>query len=143
MTSKQKGKPPGFGAHGIDIPIQAALYETTEVLETLQVGSAAIGIEVDEGEGTTNINFDSLPSELMPSQLIGDLLAKYAEVVLQMAQPFPGDNESQVEKRFMIYSISETEHLIMDNATSEDTVISTEYLRDPEFMIGLWYAGQR
>ncbi|CAK5266854.1 unnamed protein product [Mycena citricolor] len=39
MRSKVKGKPPGFGAHGVSLRL-ASLGETTEVLDTLEVSSA-------------------------------------------------------------------------------------------------------
>jgi hypothetical protein len=42
VVSKQKGKPPGFGAHGVWIETDSILDETTEVVETLRVGSTAV-----------------------------------------------------------------------------------------------------
>ncbi|KAJ7281696.1 hypothetical protein C8J57DRAFT_1219532 [Mycena rebaudengoi] len=86
MKFEQKGKPPGFGTHAVDFSGYAVLFKTTEVIETLHVGSAFVGVRADEGEGTTNNNFDSLPSELHPQQPIGDLIAQYAEIILQLAQ---------------------------------------------------------
>ncbi|CAK5279088.1 unnamed protein product [Mycena citricolor] len=47
MKSKVKGKPPGFGAHGVSLRL-ASLGETTEVLDTLEVLSAfPIGFRED------------------------------------------------------------------------------------------------
>ncbi|KAJ7362726.1 hypothetical protein DFH08DRAFT_642493, partial [Mycena albidolilacea] len=74
---------------------------------------------------------------------IGDIVAQFAEFALHMSQPFPGETESQTEKRFLIYQVSETEHVIMDNLTADDVVIPSEYLRNPAFTFGLWYAQKR
>ncbi|KAJ7214744.1 hypothetical protein C8J57DRAFT_949589, partial [Mycena rebaudengoi] len=74
---------------------------------------------------------------------IGDLPAKYAEVILQMAQPYPGDKSSQIEKRFLIYRTSDTEHVIMDNSTGEDVLIPSGFLENPLFTLGGWYAEKR
>ncbi|KAF8212931.1 hypothetical protein K438DRAFT_1957520 [Mycena galopus ATCC 62051] len=155
MTSKQKGKPPGFDVHGI-------LLETTEILETLPVGSMAFRLETEEGEGTLE-NFDFLTNELesfdeltssdfeseasdriTPTKAIGDLAAQFAEFALHFSQPFPGDdNEFQAERRFSVYQVSDTEHVVMDNKLDEDVLISSRNLMTPGFTIGLWYARRR
>ncbi|KAJ7923986.1 hypothetical protein B0H13DRAFT_2315993 [Mycena leptocephala] len=119
MDSKVKGKPPGFVVHGVEISTESALYETTEVLETLHAGSMAIGMEAEEGEGTldSDSNFGSIPVEVQPARVIGELAAKFAQT-------------------------SETEYVVMDNKTSEDVILPCSYLQDEEFAIGLWYARQ-
>ncbi|KAJ7187088.1 hypothetical protein C8R46DRAFT_811458, partial [Mycena filopes] len=71
---------------------------------------------------------------------IGDLPARFAEIVLQESQPFPGEDAAQEERRFTVFEISPTEHVIMDNLTSEDVEIPSQHLRDPTFPLGLWYA---
>ncbi|KAJ7089978.1 hypothetical protein C8R44DRAFT_751228 [Mycena epipterygia] len=66
-----------------------------------------------------------------------------AENTLHLAQPFPGDDACQTEKRFLIYQVSDSEHIVMDNKTDQDVLIRTEYLLDPCFDLGSWYADQR
>jgi hypothetical protein len=72
VVSKQKGKPPGFAAHGVEFvePFTPdALYESTEVLDTLDIGAISFlgaGIIVEEGEGTRKFDFDSIPAEFFP-----------------------------------------------------------------------------
>ncbi|KAJ7634018.1 hypothetical protein B0H17DRAFT_1149768 [Mycena rosella] len=56
------------------------------------------------------------------------------------AYPFPGENDVQEENRFLVYTTTDTQHVIMDNMTGEDVLIETEYLEDPSFQIGFWYA---
>lgn len=66
-----------------------------------------------------------------------------AENTLHLAQPFPGDDACQTEKRFLIYQVSDSEHIVMDNKTDQEVLIRTEYLVDPGFDLGSWYADQR
>ncbi|KAJ7506470.1 hypothetical protein B0H11DRAFT_1627671, partial [Mycena galericulata] len=73
---------------------------------------------------------------------IGDLPARFAELVLQHAQPFPGENDVVIDKRFMIYEISPTEHVIVDSQMLDDAIIPSQHLRDSKFQLGLWYAKQ-
>jgi hypothetical protein len=48
--SNQKGKPPGFGAHGVHLSaVESALYDTTEVLDTLPIGAMNFGYEPPTG----------------------------------------------------------------------------------------------
>ncbi|KAJ6591968.1 hypothetical protein B0H10DRAFT_2233089 [Mycena sp. CBHHK59/15] len=69
VVSKQKGKPPGIAAHGVEFVEPStpdALYESTEVLDTLDVGASSFlgaGMIVEEGEGTRNfgLNFSRFP----------------------------------------------------------------------------------
>jgi hypothetical protein len=39
--------------------------------------------------------------------------------------------------------VSDTEHVVLDNKTSDDTLIESSHLDDPKFKLGLWYAQQR
>jgi hypothetical protein len=80
VVSKQKGKPPGFAAHGVEFVEPStpdALYESTEVLDTLDVGATSFlgaGMIVEEGEGTRNFDFDSIPAEFFPVSPSTDVL---------------------------------------------------------------------
>jgi hypothetical protein len=98
--------------------------------------------EVEEGEDTLEEIFDFSTTERTLLQPIGDSQARFAEIVLQHAQPFPGEDDAQTEKRFAIYEISPTEHVIMDSRTFEDVVVLSRDLQDPTFPLGLWYAKQ-
>ncbi|KAJ7695303.1 hypothetical protein B0H16DRAFT_1240325, partial [Mycena metata] len=66
-----------------------------------------------------------------------------AERVLHAAQPYPGDGEVPDGRRFLVYSTSETEHVICDNHTDDDVFIRTELLKDPEFDLAAWFTHQR
>jgi hypothetical protein len=57
------------------------------VVETLHVGSTAVQLEVEEGEDTQEEIFDFSTTERTPSQPIGDLPARFAEIVLQHGNP--------------------------------------------------------
>ncbi|KAJ7129925.1 hypothetical protein C8R46DRAFT_925191, partial [Mycena filopes] len=46
-------------------------------------------------------------------------------------------------RRFLVYSTSETEHVICDNHTGEDVSIRTDFLNDPAFDLPAWYTHQR
>jgi hypothetical protein len=116
-SSKKKGKPPGMHSHAVDIPTTSssrdALYESTTVLETLQVRAMRFDYlgRVEEGgepiqsfenltdsgdsfelisEPNSQNEIDSAPGDA-PSRPIGDLYAFCAEFMLQAAQPDPGD----------------------------------------------------
>ncbi|KAK6977902.1 hypothetical protein R3P38DRAFT_2425074, partial [Favolaschia claudopus] len=98
-------------------------------------------VEAQEGGDTPQ---KSVLVELQPAQQIGDLPARFAQIVLQFAQPYPGDDKFiQVESRFVLYRVSDSEHVIMDNYTDIDVLIESKRIEDPTFKLGLWYAQQR
>ncbi|KAJ7814286.1 hypothetical protein B0H14DRAFT_3477177 [Mycena olivaceomarginata] len=79
MSSKVKGKAPGFGTHSVGIPSNSVLVETTEVIETLDVG--AIRLDVEKDENSFDPNYGPRP------KAIGDLTGwfdKKFESVLQV-----------------------------------------------------------
>jgi hypothetical protein len=65
---------------------------------------------------------------------------------LRRHTPYPRDDlrgeETLSDKRFHIYRISETHHVIMDRAAHlwEDVEIPTSLLLNPEFCVSDWYA---
>ncbi|KAJ7699210.1 hypothetical protein B0H17DRAFT_1196303 [Mycena rosella] len=77
---------------------------------------------------------------------IGDIYAFHATLMLQSAQPYPGDaspcnpEEGFNEQQFLLYSVFDTEYVIMDQERTSDITISKECLRNPDFMPALWYA---
>jgi hypothetical protein len=145
VVSKQKGKPPGFGIHAVRFAGErdAALYESTEVLETLPVGSIGLSLGANESIDGSDQEVEYSP----PPRSIGDLYAFNAELVLEMGQPYPGDAEgvefNGTERRFCVYRTTETQYVIMDSITDDDRLIDDAHLRDPRFELGLWYARER
>ena len=176
VPSKKKGKPPGFSAHAAHIPNESsssrdALYESTQVLETLHIGAIQLqfnGVE-EGGEPLQNLTstiteppnnspseseFETLSdtsswSEISrpdhPPRPAGDLYAFYAALMLQAAQPYPGDSPSSTEdnfeeKRFLLYLISDHEYVIMDSERDEQLTLEVHLLHNPDFMPALWYA---
>ncbi|KAJ7022233.1 hypothetical protein C8F04DRAFT_892093, partial [Mycena alexandri] len=65
------------------------------------------------------------------------------EAFLQAGQPYPGDNHVQNDSRFLVYQTSDTEHVVLDNMTDTDTFISSSDIRDLDFDVIAWYAGER
>ncbi|KAJ7605720.1 hypothetical protein FB45DRAFT_682102, partial [Roridomyces roridus] len=66
-----------------------------------------------------------------------------AEAFLQAGQPYPGDADIQDAPRFLVYQISDTQHIIMDNMLDEDVPISTRFIRDSDYDLVAWYAEHR
>ncbi|KAJ7465210.1 hypothetical protein FB451DRAFT_1488751 [Mycena latifolia] len=112
VPSKKKGKPPGFSTHAMRLQSGStsrdALYESTEVLETLHVGAILSGVEGGESiqiletfsdsdgsyELISESNSDSDSEDSQPQESpcpIGDLYVFYTAMMLQAAQPYPGD----------------------------------------------------
>ncbi|KAF8172626.1 hypothetical protein K438DRAFT_1611694, partial [Mycena galopus ATCC 62051] len=111
--SKTKNRPPGLHVHFAEMGMQGyssrdALNESTEVLETFQVGAVRFGNlhGVEEGGEPLQTFADSsvdsetefdLVSEIsstneinsVPERPIGDIYAMYTELMLQNAQPYP------------------------------------------------------
>ncbi|CAK5267894.1 unnamed protein product [Mycena citricolor] len=211
MKSKVKGKPPGFGAHGVSLRT-ASLGKTTEVFEALNVASASWFEVRDNGEvleqlleasglgssdweetaGTDHASegisscglscpeVEALAGELEalslgpgpstkwkpdlgpidrsvrlvgeasePSELVGDLAARFASMVLQRCAPFPGDDGSEpTEGRFLVYRVKGTDyHCILDCGTplsilEGDELIPSSCLEDADFELG-WHWAQK
>ncbi|CAK5282211.1 unnamed protein product [Mycena citricolor] len=218
MKSKVKGKPPGFGAHGVSLRL-ASLGETTEVFETLDVASAFPLVVHDAGEileqfsesessrsepsdwediSCADINeleylargtdrptcpememlaegMEALslgpeerrarPALGLMDQTIesmsvgtespgagtgtGDLVARFACLVLQRCAPFPGDDGSEpTEDRFLVYRVHNADYYcILDcgtplNILEGDEIVHADCLEDPEFQLG-WHWAQK
>ncbi|KAJ7120111.1 hypothetical protein C8R44DRAFT_736964 [Mycena epipterygia] len=97
-------------------------------------------------------NLDSeSPSEGSPpiSSPIGDLYTFYASLLLQEAQPYPGDvnpvepGDGFDSKRFLMYLISDDEYIVMDNESDFELTLSSSLLHDESFKPALWYAQAR
>ncbi|CAK5266280.1 unnamed protein product [Mycena citricolor] len=109
--------------------LQTSAAGFSEVYETLQVGSVGIDFGLEEGENTHE-TFDSKDDP------IGDLPARWAEIVLEHL----GQDPSWDGKRFLVYGISDTHHVVVDAMLNTSFEICSEQLRDPHFQIGMWIA---
>lgn len=72
-------------------------------------------------------------SEEALDDYLGNLLAQRAMVLLHAGQPYPGDVEGPSTDQFLLYHVSEDEHVIMDDQEREDSVILTKLLMDQSF----------
>jgi hypothetical protein len=168
VPSKKKGKPPGLQANAVQMSIPSgsssrdALHESTQgVLETFALRFNSSGVQ-EGGEplqafSDSENDFDlisDVSSDLGVESVgentpIGDIYAMHVELMLQNAQPYPGDNllpdaeGLASEKRFLVYLFSDTEYIVSDSAHLEGIVLSAELLRDADFMPALWYAQMR
>jgi hypothetical protein len=61
------------------------------------------------------------------------------EAFLQAGQPYPGDDHIQEEQHFLVYQMSDTEHIVMDNLLDEDVPLPTHFVCDHEFDVIVWY----
>lgn len=63
--------------------------------------------------------------------------------MLQSAQPYPGDesigDDGFSEGHFFLYTVSDTEYVLMDHQRDEELTILIESLYNPDFMPALWY----
>ncbi|KAJ7654895.1 hypothetical protein B0H17DRAFT_1146589 [Mycena rosella] len=63
--------------------------------------------------------------------------------MLHEAQPYPGDTpRDTAERRFLVYAVSETEYVVMDNERNRDDelILEASRLHDPDFIPSQWYA---
>ncbi|KAF7375484.1 DNA/RNA polymerase [Mycena sanguinolenta] len=79
---------------------------------------------------------------------IGDFLADGAQAILEVLQPYPGDNFVSDEfrrrnpDRFEVCARSEDEYLVWDEYHHELTVLPKRLLLIPQFRLGAWYAAR-
>jgi hypothetical protein len=91
-------------------------------------------------------NNEDSETDYAPARPVGDIYAFYAGMMLQAAQPYPGDpqpcgtDDCFNETRFLMYLISDNEYCIMDSEHIESLTIEANLLHDPVFMPVLWYA---
>ncbi|KAJ7681487.1 hypothetical protein B0H17DRAFT_1205763 [Mycena rosella] len=77
---------------------------------------------------------------------IGNIYAFKAALMLQAVQPYPGDaspcepDDAFEEERFLLYSVSDNNYIIMDRQRDSELTINKEFLRNSDFMPALWYA---
>ncbi|KAG1850151.1 hypothetical protein F4604DRAFT_1593080, partial [Suillus subluteus] len=76
---------------------------------------------------------------------LGDPIAEWAERLLMLHAPYPGDDlekeESFSGQRFVVYKTSKTHHVILDGAQrlEDDLLVPSSLLRNPMFQLGDWY----
>ncbi|KAJ7690538.1 hypothetical protein B0H17DRAFT_904559, partial [Mycena rosella] len=122
VPSKKKGKPPGFATHSVRFESPAAsrdaLYESTEVLETMHVGGISFALDgvveggvpftksLDDSEESYELIAESsspwpgepeaparLPGIPPRAHRLGDVLGNTIAALLNFFQPFPGDEQ--------------------------------------------------
>ncbi|KAJ7302623.1 hypothetical protein DFH08DRAFT_633547, partial [Mycena albidolilacea] len=79
---------------------------------------------------------------------LGDLLEEAVQLILEVSQPYPGDemDEDDVRlqrARFVVSRASESCYVIEDEYFHEVSVLPMAYLRVPAFSLASWYANIR
>ncbi|CAK5276904.1 unnamed protein product, partial [Mycena citricolor] len=138
MKSDTKGRPPGLRSHAVGLA-SSSLQDTTEVLESFSIGVASSEAEEKtlEGEGR---ELETLPDEddlsdlserlagmTLDPCLVGDLAAQFAALALECCQPFPGDDKPPGPP-------------VTGSIYVEQCTVPSEYLLDPKFRIGAYWA---
>jgi hypothetical protein len=143
VPSGSRDKPPGVPNYTVhietnEISEQQLLDESTEVLTKIPLSMACFRYETPGSRGSRTVEILNDP--------MGNPLAQQAEEVLRRHMPYPRDDlrgeETLSDKRFHIYRISETHHVIMDRAAHlwEDVEIPTSLLLNLDFCVSDWYA---
>ena len=93
-------------------------------------------------------NGKKFPRRLKPHRQLGDLLEDAVRVILEVSQPYPGDERAPHDERrhwprFHVVRVSYDCYLIRDDYFLEISILPLEYLREPTFSLGCWYADIR
>ncbi|KAJ7038354.1 hypothetical protein C8F04DRAFT_1179665 [Mycena alexandri] len=85
---------------------------------------------------------------LITHRRIGDLLENGARLILEVSQPYPGDERAAHDKRrhrprFDVQRVSDNCYVVVDEYFNEISVLPLEYLRVPAFSLACWYANIR
>ncbi|KAJ7265521.1 hypothetical protein C8J57DRAFT_1013825, partial [Mycena rebaudengoi] len=167
VPSHQKGKPPGFGVHGVNIhEINEAEFDDSDMPELQSVSDSEDEdapvlrpLPGDENETLddrlcglrerlSELELDGSPRPFRDHAL-GDLLAQGATALLEFLQPYPGDERVRKafrdadEPQFSVVPISETEYSIYDGFYDELVNLPTYLLRNPSFRLADWFAKKR
>ncbi|OBZ62662.1 Retrovirus-related Pol polyprotein from transposon 17.6 [Grifola frondosa] len=78
-----------------------------------------------------------LPAQGQPYVPLGDLYAARATDILNQCRPFCVNSEP--DDSFLVYRVSDDEHVIMYTALLEDVVIKSTLLQYPTFNLPAWY----
>ncbi|KAJ7108630.1 hypothetical protein C8R44DRAFT_636353, partial [Mycena epipterygia] len=171
-SSKKKGKPPGFAAHGVRFSTRDALNESTTVLESMPVNSARFKLsgadeageplqtlsdaylslnELTSGyDGMTDSEPEFTPCEPgHEAYRLRDVLGNTVAVLLDFFQPYPGDEHiAWCDDRwdsicFRVLGPYAEFYTIEDTYTDEVTILAMSSLRAPCFRLLDWYAHKR
>jgi len=92
------------------------------------------------------VNWDHYDPTLPCQTDLGDAWAKVVENALSIAQPLPGDSawiaRDPLKQRFHVVKETGPFYAIYDRHQLRRAEIHEEYLKDPYFRIGFWYASQ-
>ncbi|KAF7322695.1 hypothetical protein HMN09_00048300 [Mycena chlorophos] len=137
-STKEEQSLPGLASHGVQF---ASADSDMEILETAEDYSALhlAGIPaVSTGSTLALIQ----PAPLRTSRLA--TYARYAELVLHKAQPYPADwIIIETERRFTVQRESETHHVVIDELHGSEHSIESYHFNEPKFQLPLWYARQQ
>jgi hypothetical protein len=106
--------------------------------------------EVTDSEGADvesdrqSIHID-VTRELQTPRWIGYLLEEAVQLILEVSQPYPGDERAEddgrlQQSRFDVTHVSNNRYLVRDKYFHESTMLPTAYLWDPAFSLSSWYA---
>ncbi|KAJ7710841.1 hypothetical protein B0H17DRAFT_856329, partial [Mycena rosella] len=174
VVSRQKGKPPGFEVHAARFSNarDSVLYESIAVLDTLPVGAVGLIFDAENvveegGMSTENLNEISdqlsdqevehsppphngkkFPRSPEPRRRLGDLLEDAVRLILEVSQPYAGDehaahDERRQRPRFDVMRVSDNCYVVQDEYFYVISVLPLEYLREPTFSLACWYANIR
>ncbi|KAJ7056010.1 hypothetical protein C8F01DRAFT_1311981 [Mycena amicta] len=153
MDAQDAEREPGLAAHGVYlVDDEMDILETNEEYDsTLYLGAVVLGDDevltpfeslVEDSGAVEAIYFDFVLSNGSLAQPIGDLRARYAELLLHRAQPYPADRQFEMNRRrFTITRVSATQHSVTDLLTGGCTEIESARLADADFDMPAWYAG--
>ena len=159
-------RPPGASAFSMEPTIvEPDSEDLVEVLDSLPVGSMAFGdltaSQVHPANKWMELTAPVLlgPLEEWRDQYprwkekgvwarrrIGDCYALVADAILTLSQPFPGDEQFDMEElrpelRFrVVKNDGSTEYTIHDYLAQKATIVDLSLLRKPRFNLGRWYA---
>jgi len=149
-------RPPGVPNFNIELEVLEEETPSEEELDDIEIvytlQSSVINIRPrdippDARDVPVNVaDWDHYDPTLPCQSNLGDAWAKVAENVLSIAQPLPGDSawiaRDPLKQRFHVVKETEPFYAIYDRHQLRRAEIHEEYLKDPYFRLGYWYANQ-
>ena len=141
IVKSNGNKPPGLTNYNIEF--EPEISDNVKVLDSLELRM----VEFGNGPKIHMFSYEPAWSEYNPEaqqcERLGDSLALMAEYVLDIMQPYPGDDEflhSGVRQRFEVFTCPHAcFYQIYDCLTRKGCLIWTGYLKNPHFCLGEWY----
>ncbi|KAG2152977.1 uncharacterized protein EDB93DRAFT_1102748 [Suillus bovinus] len=138
VPSGRRDRPPGVPNYAVHIETpQRDEDDGTELISEIPLCGIVLGY--DDPKQSIQRTWGIVDEPL------GDPTARWVEQVLRQSVPYPGDDltndETFSSERFLIYRVSETHHVIMDQGSHlrEDIEIPSSLLAKPEFFVSDWY----